>query len=279
MQFQSLDEYFDYYFDPERTSVWEREGFAAYISGLWALQAVLKGIPEVDTKYIYYYTAKYRYGGAIYHGTYGGYTTRIQTNLLPLARAQHFSVTARILPDDQIPLYWLFYPNRASDSSTPAYRTYGSFLTGEFRIETDGIVTGVAYRRERKQISLHLNTTDEIPTVEGGAMSRYMDRPGDPLFGDPQLVRFPTKESWGGEFYKVDRDGFDAYIRDVYNPYYLQRHPALSDVMYNYHDGSGIYVELPSGDMNVSAFAKAIIDKKTITFSVSGRIGMNFEIK
>ena len=42
---------------------------------------------------------------------------------------------------------------------------------------------------------------------------------------------------------------------------------------------AGIYVELPSGELNISAFAKAIVDKKTITFSVSGRIGVNFEIK
>lgn len=233
-QFTRLDDYLDYYYDPARVSVWERPGFAAYISGLWALQAVLKGIPEVDTKYIYYYTAKYRYEGAIYHGTYGGYTTRmtrIQTNLLPLARAQHFSVTARILPDDQIPLYWRFYPNNASDSRTPAYRTYGSFLTGESRIETDGIVTGVAYRHEHKQISLHLNTTDEIPTVEGGAMSRYMDRPGDPLFGDPQLVRMPT-QSAAGTSYQVDRAGLSAFIRDAYNAHYLQQYPALADVIF-----------------------------------------------
>ena len=44
-------------------------------------------------------------------------------------------------------------------------------------------------------------------------------------------------------------------------------------------ESAGIYVELPSCELSIKAFAKTIIDKKTITFSVSGRIGMNFEIK
>lgn len=279
MRFQSLDEYFDYYFDPERTSVWERDGFAAYISGLWSLQAALKEIPEADTGYIYYYTAKYRYEGAIYNGTYAGYVTAIQTDLIPIARAQHFSVTVRIVPDDGVALYWRFYPNSTSDALTPSWRTVGTRLTGEFHRDADGILTGGVSRLKRQAIMMVIKTSTEIPTVEAGELLRYMGSAGDPLFGNPQLVRFPTKESWGGEFYTVDREGFDAYIRDAYNPYYLQRHPALSDVMYNYHDGSGIYVELPSGKKSLGAFAKAIIDKNTVTFSVSGRIGNNFEIK
>lgn len=44
-------------------------------------------------------------------------------------------------------------------------------------------------------------------------------------------------------------------------------------------ESAGIYVELPSGELNISAFAKVIVDKKTITFSVSGRIGTTFETK
>ena len=62
-------------------------------------------------------------------------------------------------------------------------------------------------------------------------MSRYMDRPGDPLFGDPQLVRMPT-QSAAGTNYQVARAGLSAFIRDAYNAHYLQHYPALADVIF-----------------------------------------------
>lgn len=230
-QFASLNDYLDYYFDPARAAVWERPGFAAYISGLWALQAVLKELAQVDTNYIYYYTAKYRYEGAIYHGTYTGYVTAIQTDLIPMVRAQHFSATARIVPDDGTALYWRFYPNSTSDALTPSWRTVGTRLTGELRMETGGILTGGVYRHDAHALTMLLKTATEIPTVEAGELVRYMGTAGDPLFGDTQLVRMPT-QSAAGTSYQVDRAGLSAFIRDAYNVYYLQQYPALADVIF-----------------------------------------------
>lgn len=279
MQFHSLDEYLDYYYDPARASVWERDGFAAYISGLWALQAALKEIPEADTGYIYYYTAKYRYEGAIYNGTYAGYVTAIQTDLIPIARAQHFSVTVRIVPDNGVALYWRFYPNSTSDALTPSWRTVGTRLTGEFHRDADGILTGGVSRLNRQAIMMVIKTSTEIPTVEAGELVRYMGSTGNPLFGNPQLVRFPTKESWGGEFYTVDREGFDAYIRDVYNPYYLQKYPTLADVIFDQKIRSIMYVELPSGKKSLGSFPGITVEKRDFNVGTNGRTNFRVKIK
>lgn len=220
--FPSISAYFDYYYDPARASVWETKGFAAYISGLWGIQTALRYVTdEVETGRLWCYVGKYLHGGKIGYGTTFGYYDTMELDTIPLVRAQHFTVTARIEPDDHVPLPWSF-DTRASIKDGYWWKIQsGRMLQGTHTYAATGILTSVSYEWETPvQIWIGFYCTQTIPTIEGGPFSDYSRG----LLGAPEFVTAPNAV--------ITRAAFADYIRDTYNAFYLRQYPALADLLF-----------------------------------------------
>lgn len=221
-QFASLNDYLDYYYDPARTSVWERPGFAAYISGLWGIQTALRYVtPTVETSHLWCYTGKYLHGGKVGYGTTFGYYDIKELDTIPLVRAQHFTVTARIAPDDHVTLPWSFDTRASLENGYWWKIQRGRRLQGALTYSTTGILTDTTYEYATpSQVWIGFYGSQTIPTIEAGAFSDYADA----LLGALTFVTAPNAT--------VTRAAFADYIRNDYNAFYLRQYPALADVIF-----------------------------------------------
>ena len=226
-RFKRLDDYLDYYYAPARAAVWEREGFAAYVSGLWGIQTALRYVtPTVEMSRVACFAGSYRYHGRIGYATSFGYNQRSMLDTIPLIRAQHFAITAHIEPDDQVTLPWSFDTSTAIKGKSFWWKLLeGKRLTGAIRFEAAGILTDGAYHYPAPaSIRLGFSGSPTIPTVDGGAATDYCYSAEDALFGAPALVSLPLA--------MVTRRTFADYIRNDYNAYYLRQYPALADLLF-----------------------------------------------
>lgn len=226
--FQSLSDYLDYYYDPARTSVWEREGFAAYISGLWGLTAALSYTDTVDTSAVVCTAGTYLYDGKTYHGTVGGYGTVSTTSAFPMIRAQHFSVSMQITADNGVQDYTARFSKSGGICSWYFDRQSGR-LRGTFRLDTTGILVGSSiYKGTAYSTSLYFGLGTYPQTIQDDEnVTRYLvqSSAGMPYpFGDAVGVTYPAGT--------VTARTRDAYIRDVYNAAFLEDYPALADVIF-----------------------------------------------
>ena len=228
--FPSLSAYLDYYFDPARAAVWEREGFAAYLAGLWGLTAALAYTDTVDTSEVRSAAGTYLYDGKTYHGVVAGHLVRHTTTRIPMIRAQHFTVTLQITPDAGQAQNYIVHVLGSAPGKIDwmVQRSTGERLRCTLSLETTGILESTSFATSAFIVDLYFGIGQTPLTItDGENVSRYLTTTTAGMlypFGDPVQVDYPAGT--------VTARTRDAYIRDAYNAYYLQQYPALADVIF-----------------------------------------------